>query len=52
MQEAVAGPIRKLHEAKTLLWVQPFDDNTDRGPGGASTGALLNRDRVPKARGC
>jgi hypothetical protein len=33
MQEGITGPIGKLYEAKTFVWIVPFDDGLDRGPG-------------------
>ena len=34
MQEGVARPIGKLHEAESLLGIVPFDNPPDRGTGG------------------
>jgi hypothetical protein len=30
VKEGIAGPISKFHETKSLLWVEPLDDPTDR----------------------
>ena len=34
MQEGITGPIGKLYEAETFVWIVPFDDGLDRGTGG------------------
>jgi hypothetical protein len=34
MQEGIARPIGKPHEAKSLIRIVPFDDGLDRGTGG------------------
>jgi hypothetical protein len=33
VQESIAGPIGKFHEAEPLVGVVPFDDGLDRGTG-------------------
>ena len=34
MQEGITGPIGKLYEAETFVWIVPFDDGLDGGTGG------------------
>ena len=34
MQEGITGPIGKLYEAETFVWIVPFDDGLDWGTGG------------------